>query len=100
MATPETLSIREDLEEVDPTELPEDPDEETDIEGEALVDDLSDEVPWHAVLAPEGVPTGDGRMFAAGSLSTRDLPLPITYQYETAEGHMKAVVVARMDEAW
>jgi hypothetical protein len=84
-------------------ELPEDETAEVDesiIEEEPLVDDDVDEVPWHAVLAPEGVPTGDGRMFAAGSLSTRDLPLPITYQYETAEGHMKAVVVARMDEAW
>lgn len=99
MAT-DTMAVEAPPEEEVVDDLPEDPDAEVeDIEGEDLIDDEV-EVPWHAVLAPEGVPTGDGRMFAPGSLSTRDLPLPITYQYETAEGHMKAVVVARMDEAW
>jgi hypothetical protein len=68
-------------------------------ENEDLVDDAV-EVPWHAVLAPEGVPTGDGRQFAVGALSTREMPLPISFQRTSSEGHGGSVVVARMDEAW
>ena len=56
------------------------------------------EIPVHGVLAPEGVRTGDGRQFAAGALSHRELPLPIAYQVMSAEGHMNAVTVGRIDE--
>ena len=74
---------------------------EVDIEGEDLVDDALVEIPIHGVAAPEGVPTGDGRQFAEGSLSNRDLPLPIAYQTMTGEGgHVNSVTVGRIDEMW
>lgn len=54
-------------------------------------------VPWHGVLAPEGVASGDGRTFAADSLSFRDLPLPLTYQKAQADGHGGSVVVGSIE---
>jgi 2'-5' RNA ligase len=54
-------------------------------------------IPWHGVLAPEGVPSGDKRKFALGSLSNRPLPLPLTWQKMSADGHDGSVVVARID---
>lgn len=56
-------------------------------------------VPWHGVLAPEGEKSGDGRGFKEGSLSTRPLPLPLTWQKTSAEGHMQSVVVATIERA-
>lgn len=53
--------------------------------------------PWTAVLAVEGTPTGDGRMFAANSLTWRELPLPLMSQLATAMGHDTAVCVGRID---
>lgn len=55
------------------------------------------QVPWHGVLAPEGVPSGDGRMFAADALTWRDLPLPIKSMFVDDEGHKGSVVTARID---
>ena len=55
-------------------------------------------VPWHGVLAPEGKWSGDGRRFAENALSTRDLPLPLTWQKASADGHGGSVVVARIDK--
>jgi hypothetical protein len=52
---------------------------------------------WHGVLAPEGAWSGDGRRFTAGSLRNRDLPLPLTWQRATNEGHDGSTVVARID---
>lgn len=57
-------------------------------------------VPWHGVLAPEGVPSGDRRKFAEGSLRWRDLPLPLSWQKVNADGHDGSVVVGRIDEIW
>lgn len=54
-------------------------------------------IPWHGVLAPEGVWSGDGRRFADGSLSFRDLPLPLTWQKVTAGGHDGSVTVAKIE---
>jgi hypothetical protein len=54
-------------------------------------------VPWHGVLAPEDKWSGDGRKFAANSLTTRDMPLPLTWQKASSEGHGGSVVVARID---
>ena len=53
-------------------------------------------VPWHGVLAPEGVMSGDRRKFRDGSLRHRDLPLPLMYQDATAEGHDGAVRVGNI----
>jgi hypothetical protein len=52
---------------------------------------------WHGVLAPEGVWSGDGRMFAPDALRFRDLPLPLTWQKATSDGHDGSVVVGRID---
>lgn len=65
------------------------PDEET-----ALVPEAT---PWHGVLAPEDTWSGDGRRFAAESLTFRDLPLPLTWQKTTDEGHDGSVVVAKIE---
>lgn len=54
-------------------------------------------VPWHGILAPEGVWSGDKRQFAENSLRFRDLPLPLTWQKQSAEGHGGSVVVARIE---
>jgi len=53
---------------------------------------------WRSVLAPIDKPTGDKRRFAVGSISHRDLPLPIMFQKETGEGHKQSVIVGRMLE--
>jgi 2'-5' RNA ligase len=54
-------------------------------------------VPWHGVLAPEGKWSGDGRQFAEGALTFRDLPVPLTWQKASGEGHNGSVTVARID---
>jgi 2'-5' RNA ligase len=70
--------------------------------GEAAPDDAPDdefasETPWHGVLAPEGTPSGDGRQFALGALSNRDLPLPLKAMFVDDEGHKGSVIVGRID---
>ena len=88
---------------IDTDEEPE-VDEEMPDQEELPVDELEDdeeeitEVPVHGVLAPEGVPTGDGRQFGEGSLTNRDLPLPIAYQLLSGEGHNGSATVGRIDE--
>lgn len=54
-------------------------------------------VPWHGVLAPEGKMSGDKRMFAVDSMRVRPLPLPLTWQKTTGQGHEGSVTVARID---
>lgn len=49
------------------------------------------------VAVPEGISSGDERSFKAGSISTRDLPLPLMWQVESGEGHSGSVVVGRID---
>ncbi|QGJ92785.1 capsid maturation protease [Arthrobacter phage Pureglobe5] len=58
------------------------------------------DVPWHGVLAPEGVPSGDGRQFAVGALTNRDLPLPLKFQWVDADGHKGSFPVGRIDRIW
>lgn len=60
------------------------------------VDGPSDPVPWYGVLAPEGMPSGDGRSFDLGALSNRDLPLPLLWQPKNESGHDGAVVVGQI----
>lgn len=55
-------------------------------------------VPWHGVLAPEGIKSGDGRRFTEGSLRNRPLPLPLTWQKISDDGHKGNVTVARIDK--
>jgi hypothetical protein len=47
-------------------------------------------------LAPFAEPTGDGRIFKAGSLHARDLPLPLLFQQSSGMGHEGSVVVGRI----
>ena len=63
-------------------------------------------VPWSGVLVVEGVPTGDGRQFASGSLTwpevgeTTSLEIPLGWMYERAHGGMstdKVALVGRID---
>lgn len=87
---------------IDEGEVVEDP-AATDDE-ELPMDELEDdedevtEIPVHGVLAPEGVPTGDGRQFGVGALTNRDLPLPIAYQLLSGDGHAGSATVGRIDE--
>lgn len=55
---------------------------------------------FEAILAPEGVQSGDARMFAEGSLVWRDLPLPLSWQKASAIGHDNSVVVGKITEIW
>lgn len=50
------------------------------------------------VLAPFAKPTGDGRIFRVGSLTSRDLPLPLLYQESTSMGHDGSTTVGRILE--
>ena len=54
-------------------------------------------LPWHGILAPEGVWSGDGRRFAENALRFRDLPLPLTWQKATDQGHDGSVVVGKIE---
>lgn len=56
-------------------------------------------IPWHGVLTVEGIRSGDGRKFGVGAMRARPLPLPITWQKNSAPGHGGSPVVARMDRA-
>lgn len=80
----------------DPENDPEeDPMPETDEKPEAEV--ASTATPWHGVLAPEDTKSGDGRGFRAMSLRNRPLPLPLSWQKVSSDGHKQAVTVARID---
>jgi len=51
-----------------------------------------------SVIGRLGIPTGDGRIISPGGLTSRDLPLPLSWQRESGNGHGGSVVVARMEE--
>lgn len=73
---------------------------EVEDEGDMFVTDEDAAIPWHGVLAPENVLSGDGRKFGEGALRWRDLPLPLSWQKVNAQGHDGSVVVGRIDEIW
>lgn len=49
------------------------------------------------LVIPEGIESGDGRKFRKGSITHRELPLPLLWQIKTADGHNGSVVVGRID---
>jgi hypothetical protein len=49
------------------------------------------------MLVPEEVESGDKRKFKQGSISVRDLPVPLLWQIKTGAGHDGSVVVGRID---
>lgn len=58
--------------------------------------------PWSGVLTVEGIESGDGRMFAAQSLSWDEPPLPLMWQKETSHGgdHDVTVRVGSIERIW
>lgn len=62
----------------------------------------NDGVAWEATFVPEGVLTDDGRAFAPGSLTWRDLPLTLMAMINTSAegGHDGALVSGRIDNIW
>jgi hypothetical protein len=55
---------------------------------------------WEGVIAVEGTPTGDGRMFAPGSITWDEPPLSLQWSPEVDDGHDGAVVAGRIDQVW
>lgn len=49
------------------------------------------------LISPEGDESGDRRTFVRGTIEHRDLPLPLLWQWQLADGHKNAVVVGRID---
>lgn len=67
--------------------------------GTMEMDDLeTGSVPFYGVLAPEGVPTADGRKFAVDSMRWRELPIPMLWQKVTGEGHDGSVTVGVIEQ--
>lgn len=67
-----------------------------------LEEDMAEKEPrrWFGVLAPEGVRSGDRRMFTPGALRMRALPLPLTWQKVASSGHSGNVVTGIIQEVW
>lgn len=55
---------------------------------------------WRGILVVEGEQTGDGRMFAEGSLTWAEPPLPLSWQRQSVGGHDGSVIAARIDNVW
>jgi hypothetical protein len=53
-------------------------------------------VRWRGLIAPTEVPTGDGRIFAAGKLTHRPTPMPLLVRFSSG-GHDGAVVVGKVN---
>lgn len=64
----------------------------------AMVSDDEEDDRWEGVLAPEGVPTGDGRMFEPNSIRVADTPLPLMWARSLEGGHDGAVVVGTIED--
>lgn len=54
--------------------------------------------PWHGILVVEGIETGDGRRFEEGSLRFGDLPMALTWQKVSDDGHKANVTVAKIEK--
>ena len=48
------------------------------------------------LVIPEDSESGDGRIFTKGSITMRELPLPLLWQIKTGEGHNGSVVVGKI----
>jgi hypothetical protein len=53
---------------------------------------------WKGRLAWVNRPTGDGRRFKTGGVSSRNLPQPINWQRQSSEGHSTSVTVGSIEE--
>lgn len=54
-------------------------------------------IPVHGIVAPEEVPTGDRRMFAKGSMTSRPLRLPFSHVKADIGEHQGSVVTGSVD---
>lgn len=66
----------------------------------AVPPSFASEAAWEGILVVEGVPTGDGRQFAPGSLTWATPPLPLQWAEQQLGEHMGAVITGRIDEVW
>lgn len=48
-------------------------------------------------LLPIGIPTGDSRKFTVNSITSRNLPIPLLWQFKTGSGHEQSVIIGRVD---
>lgn len=55
---------------------------------------------FRGLIAPVDKPTGDKRMFAAGSLSYRKFPQPVNFQIMTSQGHAQSVTVGKLEKVY
>lgn len=56
-------------------------------------------VRWKGLIAPTEVPTGDGRMFASGKLTSRPTPIPLMVRFGSG-GHEGATVVGKVNRIY
>ena len=56
--------------------------------------------PWEGILVVEGVETGDGRLFAEGSLTWDQPPLALRWTPADVGEHGGAVISGRIDQIW
>jgi hypothetical protein len=49
------------------------------------------------MVIPEGIESGDGRIFDKGVIDMRELPLPLLWQIKTADGHNESVIVGKIE---
>lgn len=54
---------------------------------------------FNGLIAPTEVPTGDGRMFAAGKLTSRPMPIPLMVRFGSG-GHDGATVVGKINRIY
>lgn len=55
--------------------------------------------PWEGTLVVEGTESGDGRLFALGSLDWAQLPLPLMFQPANSGGHQESIMVGQIEHA-
>lgn len=73
------------------------------ITGDGYVAQMSGGTAWDGVLAVEGTPTGDGRMFSENAITWAELPLPLRRNIEDSHGGApttKTVLVGRIDAVY
>lgn len=81
----------------DDTDIEVDPIAEVPEDAEPVGPPEDTRVPWHGVLAPDGIRSGDGRVFTNLG-RTRELPLPLTWQEVSADGHDQNITVALIEK--
>ncbi len=58
---------------------------------------------WSGIIAFEGEPTGDGRMFSENAITWAEMPLPLRWNIEESHGGTpmtKAVRVGNIEQVW